>query len=157
MIYSSRLQFTLPLEIWTGSVTNYPRPSQYHRLTASIELKEPHMITRCEWAGNDPMYVAYHDEEWGVPVHDDQKLFEFLILEGMQAGLSWSTILNKRANFRQAFAEFDVEKVAHFGKREINRLLQDAGIIRNRLKIEAAINNARRFSEVQKEFGSFDA
>jgi DNA-3-methyladenine glycosylase I len=92
-----------------------------------------------------------------VPLHDEQKLFEFLILEGMQAGLSWSTILNKRENFRRAFAEFDVEKVARFGKREINRLLQDAGIIRNRLKIEATINNAQRFIEVQDELGSFDA
>ena len=101
--------------------------------------------------------MAYHDTEWGVPLHDEQKLFEFLILEGMQAGLSWSTILNKRENFRRAFAEFDVEKVARFGKRDINRLLKDAGIIRNRLKIEAAINNAQRFIEVQNEFGSFDA
>jgi len=101
--------------------------------------------------------IEYHDTEWGVPLHDEQRLFEFLILEGMQAGLSWNTILNKRENFRRAFAEFDVEKVARFGKREINRLLQDAGIIRNRLKIEAAINNAQRFIEVQKEFGSFDA
>ncbi|CAG0928557.1 DNA-3-methyladenine glycosylase 1 [Thermoflexales bacterium] len=114
-------------------------------------------MKRCAWGGSNPLMIEYHDTEWGVPLHDEQKLFEFLILEGMQAGLSWSTILNKRENFRRAFAEFDVEKVAHFGKREINRLLQDAGIIRNRLKIEAAINNARRFSEVQKEFGSFDA
>jgi DNA-3-methyladenine glycosylase I len=101
--------------------------------------------------------IEYHDTEWGVPLHDEQKLFEFLILEGMQAGLSWSTILNKRENFRRAFAEFDVEQVARFGKRDINRLLKDAGIIRNRLKIEATINNAQRFSEVQNEFGSFDA
>ena len=114
-------------------------------------------MSRCAWSTNNPLMIAYHDTEWGVPLHDDQKLFEFLILEGMQAGLSWSTILNKRENFRRAFAEFDVEKVAHFGTREIDRLLQDAGIIRNRLKIEAAINNAQRFSEVQKEIGSFDA
>jgi DNA-3-methyladenine glycosylase I len=119
-------------------------------------VKEPRM-NRCGWGSSNPLMIEYHDTEWGVPLHDDQKLFEFLILEGMQAGLSWSTILNKRENFRRAFAEFDVEKVARFGKREINRLLRDAGIIRNRLKIEAAINNARRFSEVQKEFGSFDA
>jgi DNA-3-methyladenine glycosylase I len=101
--------------------------------------------------------IEYHDTEWGVPLHDDQRLFEFLVLEGMQAGLSWSTILNKRENFRRAFAEFDVEQVARFGKRDVNRLLKDAGIIRNRLKIEAAINNAQRFMEVQSEFGSFGA
>jgi DNA-3-methyladenine glycosylase I len=112
-------------------------------------------MDRCAW-GNNPLMIEYHDTEWGVPLHDEQRLFEFLILEGMQAGLSWSTILNKRENFRQAFAEFDVEKVARFGKRDINRLLKDAGIIRNRLKIEAAITNARRFLEVQEEFGSFD-
>ena len=101
-------------------------------------------LQRCPWVPlNDPMYVAYHDEEWGVPLHDEQKLFEFLILEGMQAGLSWSTILNKRGNFRRAFAEFDVAKVARFGKRDINRLLKDAGIIRNRLKIQCAVGNAR--------------
>jgi len=114
-------------------------------------------MNRCAWGSSNPLMIEYHDAEWGVPLHDEQKLFEFLILEGMQAGLSWSTILNKRENFRRAFAEFEVEKVARFGKREINRLLQDAGIIRNRLKIEAAINNAQRFSEVQNEFGSFDA
>jgi DNA-3-methyladenine glycosylase I len=114
-------------------------------------------MKRCAWTGANELMLAYHDTEWGVPLHDEQKLFEFLILEGMQAGLSWSTILNKRENFRRAFAEFDVEKVAHFGKRDINRLLKDEGIIRNRLKIEAAINNAQRFSEVQNEFGSFDA
>ena len=114
-------------------------------------------MNRCAWGGSNPLMIEYHDAEWGVPLHDEQRLFEFLILEGMQAGLSWSTILNKRENFRRAFAEFDVEQVARFGKRDINRLLQDAGIIRNRLKIEAAINNAQRFIEVQHEFGSFDA
>jgi DNA-3-methyladenine glycosylase I len=114
-------------------------------------------MNRCAWTGANELMLAYHDTEWGVPLHDEQRLFEFLILEGMQAGLSWSTILNKRENFRRAFAEFDVEKVARFGKREINRLLKDAGIIRNRLKIEATINNARRFIEVQNEFGTFDA
>jgi DNA-3-methyladenine glycosylase I len=115
------------------------------------------MMNRCAWTGANELMLAYHDAEWGVPLHNDQKLFEFLILEGMQAGLSWSTILNKRENFRRAFAEFDVVQVAHFGKRDVNRLLQDAGIIRNRLKIEAAINNAQRFIEVQNELGSFDA
>jgi DNA-3-methyladenine glycosylase I len=114
-------------------------------------------MNRCAWGSSNPLMIEYHDTEWGVPLHDEQRLFEFLILEGMQAGLSWGTILNKRENFRRAFAEFDVEKVARFGKRDINRLLKDAGIIRNRLKIEAAINNARRFIEVQQEFGSFDA
>ena len=114
-------------------------------------------MNRCAWTGANELMMAYHDTEWGVSLHDEQKLFEFLILEGMQAGLSWSTILNKRENFRRAFAEFDVEKVARFGKRDINRLLKDAGIIRNRLKIEAAINNAQRYIEVQHEFGSFDA
>jgi len=114
-------------------------------------------MNRCAWGSSNPLMIEYHDTEWGVPLHDEQKLFEFLVLEGMQAGLSWSTILNKRQNFRRAFAEFDVEQVARFGKREINRLLKDAGIIRNRLKIEAVINNARQFSEVQQEFGSFDA
>jgi DNA-3-methyladenine glycosylase I len=114
-------------------------------------------MNRCAWTGANDLMLAYHDTEWGVPLHDEQRLFEFLILEGMQAGLSWSTILNKRENFRRAFAEFDVEKVARFGKRDINRLLKDAGIIRNRLKIEATINNAQRFIEVQHEFGSFDA
>ncbi len=113
-------------------------------------------MNRCAWGSSNPLMIAYHDTEWGVPLHDDQRLFEFLILEGMQAGLSWNTILNKRENFRRAFAEFDVEKVARFGKRDMNRLLKDAGIIRNRLKIEAAITNAQRFLEVQKEFGSFD-
>ncbi len=101
--------------------------------------------------------IEYHDTEWGVPLHDDRKLFEFLILEGMQAGLSWNTILNKRENFREAFVNFDPVKVARFGQRDVARLLKDAGIIRNRLKIAAAINNAQRFLEVQKEFGSFDA
>lgn len=112
-------------------------------------------MKRCAWTGANELMLAYHDTEWGVPLHNDRQLFEFLILEGMQAGLSWSTILNKRENFRRAFAGFDVEQVAHFGQQEIKRLLQDAGIIRNRLKIEAAINNAQRFIEVQNELGSF--
>jgi len=98
----------------------------------------------------------YHDKEWGVPVHDDRKLFVFLTLEGAQAGLSWATILKRRRGYKKAFAEFNPKKVAKFGKREVNRLLKDEGIIRNRLKIEAAVSNARRFLETQKEFGSFD-
>ncbi|HLF26468.1 MAG TPA: DNA-3-methyladenine glycosylase I [Anaerolineae bacterium] len=116
----------------------------------------PKTRLRCAWAGTDPRMIAYHDEEWGVPLHDDHKLFEFLILEGMQAGLSWSTILNKRENFRKAFHDFDPRRVAKYAGRDVRRLLADAGIIRNRLKLEAAINNARRFLEVQAEFGTFD-
>jgi len=112
---------------------------------------------RCTWPTKDPLMIAYHDEEWGVPLHDDPKLFEFLILEGMQAGLSWSTVLHKRENFRKAFHNFEAAKVARYGQRQIQRLLADPGIIRNRLKIQSAINNAQRFLEVQKAFGSFDA
>jgi DNA-3-methyladenine glycosylase I len=111
---------------------------------------------RCPWAyGASPLYVPYHDEEWGVPVHDDRRQFEFLTLESAQAGLSWATVLNKREGYRRAFAGFDPEKVARFGRREIAALLKDSGIVRNRLKIEAAVNNARRFLEVQAEFGTF--
>jgi DNA-3-methyladenine glycosylase I len=112
-------------------------------------------LKRC-W-GSEEIMTAYHDREWGVPLHDDPKLFEFLILEGMQAGLSWRTILHKRENFRKAFHGFDVVKVARYGEPQIRRLMRDSGIIRNRQKIESAINNARRFLEVQGEFGSFDA
>jgi DNA-3-methyladenine glycosylase I len=114
------------------------------------------MITRCEWAGTDPLYVAYHDQEWGVPVHDDHLLFEFLILEGMQAGLSWSTILKKRESFRLAFDGFDPEKISQYGDEKIAELLDNARIIRNRLKIRAAVDNARAFLRVKEEFGSFD-
>lgn len=112
---------------------------------------------RCPWCLGDERYLRYHDEEWGVPVHQDRRLFEFLILEGAQAGLSWSTILKKRENYRRAFARFDPAKIARFGAREVKRLLSDAGIVRNRLKIDSAIGNARAFLEVQREFGSFDA
>ena len=111
---------------------------------------------RCWWCGEDPLYCEYHDKEWGVPVHDDRKIFEMLILEGFQAGLSWITILRKRDNFRKAFKNFDTRKVARFTQRDVARLMKDEGIIRNRLKIEGAITNARRFLAVQKEFGSFD-
>jgi DNA-3-methyladenine glycosylase I len=112
---------------------------------------------RCGWASlDDPLYLDYHDKEWGVPVHEDRLLFEFLILEGAQAGLSWGTILRKRENFRRAFHEFDPRKVAKFDGWDVKRLLKDAGIIRNRLKIESAIKNAKAFLEVQKDFGSFD-
>ncbi len=111
--------------------------------------------TRCLWSSTDPLMIAYHDKEWGVPTRNDKKIFEFLILESAQAGLSWRTILHKRENYRKAFANFDVEKVARFTARDVERLLKNAGIIRNRAKIEAAINNAKKFLEVQKEFGSF--
>ena len=111
---------------------------------------------RCFWA-TTPLSIAYHDKEWGVPVHDDTRLFEFLILEGAQAGLSWETILRKRDNYRAAFDGFNPAKVARYDERKIAALLDDAGIIRNRLKINAAVTNANRFREVQKEFGSFDA
>lgn len=113
---------------------------------------------RCEWSGDvDEAYLAYHDEEWGVPVHDDRKQFEFLILEGAQAGLSWWTVLNKREGYRRAFMDFDADKVARFSPKRIERLLENPGIIRNRLKVNAAVTNARAFLDVQTEFGSFDA
>jgi DNA-3-methyladenine glycosylase I len=115
-------------------------------------------VRRCTWSeGIDPLYQSYHDTEWGVPVRDDLKHFEFLLLEGAQAGLSWWTILRKRENYRRAFAGFDPTKVARFDARAVTRLMQDAGIVRNRQKIEAAVANARRFLEIQEEFGSFDA
>ncbi len=111
---------------------------------------------RCGWCTDDPDYIRYHDEEWGVPCHDDQKLFEFLILEGAQAGLSWITLLKRREGYRNAFADFDPEAVAQFTEQDVERLLQDKGIVRNRLKVNSAINNARAFLKVQEEFGSFD-
>ncbi len=113
------------------------------------------MKTRCDWCLGSDDYIRYHDEEWGVPVYDDQKLFEFLTLESAQAGLSWITVLRKREGYRQAFAGFDVEKVAKFTDRKIQSLLENPGIIRNKLKVKAAVTNARCFIEVQKEFGSF--
>lgn len=112
---------------------------------------------RCGWSTSDPLYITYHDTEWGVPVRDDQKLFEFLVLEGAQAGLSWITILRKRDAFRQAFDQFDPVKVATYGDAKVAALMNDPGIIRNRAKINAAIGNARAFLKVQEEFGSFDA
>jgi DNA-3-methyladenine glycosylase I len=115
----------------------------------------PKRPRRCAWCGEDPTYVEYHDTEWGVPVHDDRRLFEFLILEGAQAGLSWLTILRKRPAYRKAFAEFDPEKVARFGARDVKRLLADPGIVRNRAKVESTVVNARKFLELQEQFGSF--
>ena len=113
--------------------------------------------TRCTWAGTDPLMVDYHDREWGVPVREDRKHFEFLVLEAAQAGLSWSTILKRREGYRKAFSDFDPDKVARYGEKKIETLISDPSIIRNRMKIEAAVNNARRFLAVQEEFGSFDA
>lgn len=116
------------------------------------------MVTRCEWVGNNskPLDIKYHDEEWGVPVHDDRVLFEFLILEGAQAGLSWSTILNKRNNYRKAYDNFEPRKVAKYVDSKQQELLRNEGIVRNRLKVAASVTNAKVFLEVQKEFGSFD-
>lgn len=113
------------------------------------------MENRCSWSLKDDLYIRYHDEEWGVPVYDDQTLFEFLILEGVQAGLSWHTVLKKRENYRQAYDHFDVEKVAQYDEQKMEQLLNNPGLIRNRLKIQASVNNARCFIAVQKEFGSF--
>ncbi len=113
--------------------------------------------TRCAWAGSDALYQRYHDTEWGVPVHDDQRLFEFLILEGAQAGLSWITILRKRENYRAAFDGFDAARIARYDANKIESLLQNTGIVRNRLKVQAAICNAQKFLEIQESHGSFDA
>ncbi len=113
--------------------------------------------TRCDWCGTDPLYQKYHDKEWGVPVHNDRKLFEFIILEGAQAGLSWLTILKRREGYLKAFAKFDVEKVARFSQKKIEKLLLDPGIIRNKLKVNSAVKNAKAFIEIQEEFGSFDS
>ncbi|BDQ03680.1 DNA-3-methyladenine glycosylase I [Ignavibacterium sp.] len=113
-------------------------------------------ISRCPWPADDKLMIKYHDEEWGVPQHNDRKLFEFLLLEGFQAGLSWRTILHKRKNFRKAFDNFDFNKIAKYDKRKINSLMKDEGIIRNKLKIQAAVTNAKSFIEIRKEFGTFD-
>lgn len=115
------------------------------------------MKKRCEWCGVDPLYVAYHDEEWGMPIHDDRLLFEFLILEGAQAGLSWFTILKKRENYRKAFHGFDCERIARYTEADVKRLMSDSGIVRNRLKIESAIKNARAVLRIKEEFGSLDS
>jgi DNA-3-methyladenine glycosylase I len=115
------------------------------------------MKKRCAWCGRDPLYMAYHDEEWGVPVHDDRRLFEFLILEGAQAGLSWLTILKKRAHYREAFHAFDWERIAKYTRQDVARLLADPGIVRNRLKIESTIKNAQGVLEIREDYGSLDA
>ncbi|MFD2584102.1 DNA-3-methyladenine glycosylase I [Pedobacter vanadiisoli] len=124
-------------------------------MTQDSGLKTKDSKIRCSWATSDPLYIKYHDEEWGKPVYDDKILFEFLILEGAQAGLSWITILRRRENYRKAFAGFDVQKVAAFTDEDVERLMNDEGIIRNRLKVNGAIINARLFIGIQKEFGSF--
>lgn len=113
-------------------------------------------MKRCAWPTDDPLMIKYHDKEWGVPVHNDRKLFEFLLLEGFQAGLSWRTILNKRENFRKAFDNFDFNKVALYNKRKLNSLMKDDGIIRNKLKIGSTVTNAKAFIKVRKQFGTFD-
>jgi DNA-3-methyladenine glycosylase I len=114
-------------------------------------------MTRCEWCRADPLYIAYHDGEWGIPVHDDRLLFEFLILEGAQAGLSWLTILRKRENYRKAFATFSIERIASYTEADVTRLLGDSGIVRNRLKIESAVKNARAAHHIQAQYGSLDS
>jgi DNA-3-methyladenine glycosylase I len=114
------------------------------------------MNKSCSWPTNDPLMIKYHDKEWGVPLHNDKKLFEFLLLEGMQAGLSWRTVLYKRENFRKAFDNFDFNKIARYNKRKISSLLNNEGIIRNKLKVESAVTNAKAFIEVRKEFGTFN-
>lgn len=114
-------------------------------------------LKRCDWVTSDPLYVRYHDTEWGVPVHDDRKIFEFLILEGAQAGLSWLTILKRRQGYCNAFCKFDPEKVARFSEADIQKRLQDPGIIRNKLKVRSTVTNAQAFLKIQEEFGSFDA
>ncbi|AOP36144.1 3-methyladenine DNA glycosylase [Leptospira tipperaryensis] len=119
-------------------------------------MKKESNKTRCTWATKDPLYISYHDKEWGRPVHEDQKLFEFLILEGAQAGLSWITILRKRENYRKAFDNFDPKKVANYKEKKIQSLLANEGIIRNQLKIRSAVTNAQLFLNIQKEYGSFD-
>ncbi|SDT65324.1 DNA-3-methyladenine glycosylase I [Mucilaginibacter mallensis] len=124
-------------------------------MTKDSRLKTPDLV-RCHWPGNDELYIKYHDEEWGKTTHDDKILFEFLTLESAQAGLSWITILRRRENYRKAYADFDVQKVAAFNDEDVARLLNDEGIIRNRLKVASSISNAKLFIDIQKEFGSFD-
>jgi len=122
------------------------------------KTRPPHSSSRCDWARDvHEQYTAYHDQEWGVPVHDDRRQFEFLLLEGAQAGLSWWTVLNKRAGYRKAFAQFNPEQVARYTEKRVARLLRNPAIIRNRLKVQAAVTNARAFLQVQQQFGSFDA
>lgn len=149
---SANLVYALHGAVLDCHWTNIPPALKREARQAIAALAHP----RCAWAGTDPLYVQYHDEEWGVPVHDDRRLFEMLTLEGAQAGLSWLTILRKREHYRRAFAGFDPARVARYGARDVARLLRDPGIVRNRLKIAATVTNARAFLAVQAEHGSFD-
>jgi DNA-3-methyladenine glycosylase I len=133
------------------------RPTSFGARAASAAGHEQNMKKRCGWCGSDPLYIAYHDDEWGVPVHEDRRLFEFLILEGAQAGLSWLTILKKRENYRKAFHDFNIERIARYSQRDVDRLLTNTGIVRNRLKIESAIRNARGVLNIREEYGSLGA
>ena len=142
--------------VMLGKLSASPTASTAAPLNRARSVICDNVMPRCAWATTEPA-ITYHDEEWGVPVHDDRVLFEFLILEGAQAGLSWNTILKKRENYRKAFDGFRPEKIARYGKRDVQRLLRNDGIVRNRLKIAAAIENAKNFLAVKKEFGSFDA
>jgi DNA-3-methyladenine glycosylase I len=135
---------------------SHPVPTLKNRNFTQKNMPTTHTPNTCEWPSNDPIMIVYHDKEWGVPVHDDRKHFEFLVLDAFQAGLSWSTILRKRENFRKAFDEFDYNKIANYNESKINSLLRDAGIIRNKLKIHATVGNAKSFIKIQEEFGSFD-
>lgn len=119
-------------------------------------LIDTFMLTRCEWPKGNPLMIEYHDREWGVPLHDDKKIFEFFVLDTFQAGLSWEIVLKKRKGFRKTFSDFDFHKVSKYGQKEINFLLKDASIIRNKMKIEATVHNAKKFIEIRKEFGSFN-
>ena len=133
-----------------------PRRGLVHDRVSEPVTPKADAPSRCTWANISPLTLAYHDKEWGVPVHDDRTLFEFLTLEGAQAGLSWETILNKRENYRRAFDNFDAARIARYSERDLERLLADAGIVRNRLKVAATVNNAQRFLEAREEFGSFE-
>jgi DNA-3-methyladenine glycosylase I len=139
---------------WQGHTFHYDRPFT-KKLSSRATLTPAATAVRCEWAGTDPLYVSYHDHEWGVPVHDERKLFEFLILEGAQAGLSWITILRRREFYREAFEGFDPERIARFSSARVARLLKNPGIIRNRLKVESTVSNAKAFLKLQQEVGGF--
>jgi DNA-3-methyladenine glycosylase I len=145
------------LSVQTGRFPLVKKISFRYSLTGNFYMKQEKTFRRCKWVSDDPLYISYHDTEWGVPLHDDRRLFEFIILEGMQAGLSWITVLRKRKNYRKALDKFDYKKIARYDKEKIDVLLHDAGIIRNRLKIASIVQNARAFLAVQKEFGSFDS
>jgi DNA-3-methyladenine glycosylase I len=150
----------LPLNFSPGAavlIKAASNPARTLRLDRQLSPRRTTMTQRCQWPGADPLMLAYHDTEWGAPLHDDRKLFEFITLEGAQAGLSWMTILRKRENYRLAFDGFDPAKVAAYDEAKVSELLGNAGIVRNRLKIQAAITNARAFLAIQQEFGSFDA